>query len=108
MALIGKLKGIGKSTLLSVISNAKPKIADYNFTTLSPNLGVVKYYDDSFIVADIPGLIEGASEGAGLGHDFLAHIERTRLIVHVIDASGYYGNNPIEDYKIINKELKII
>ncbi|MDD4350632.1 MAG: GTPase ObgE [Clostridia bacterium] len=105
VALVGK-PNVGKSTLLSVISNAKPKIADYNFTTLSPNLGVVKYYDDSFIVADIPGLIEGASEGAGLGHDFLAHIERTRLIVHVIDASGYYGNNPIEDYKIINKELK--
>lgn len=105
VALVGK-PNVGKSTLLSVISNAKPKIADYNFTTLSPNLGVVKYYDDSFVVADIPGLIEGASEGAGLGHDFLAHIERTRLIVHVIDASGYYGNDPVKDYKVINKELK--
>lgn len=105
VALVGK-PNVGKSTLLSVISNAKPKIADYEFTTLSPNLGVVKFYDDSFVVADIPGLIDGASEGAGLGHEFLAHIERTRLIVHVIDASGFYGNDIVEDYKIINKELK--
>lgn len=104
VALVGK-PNVGKSTLLSVISNAKPKIANYEFTTLSPNLGVVKYYDDSFVVADIPGLIEGASAGAGLGHDFLAHIERTRLIVHVIDASGYYGNDPVDDYLTINKEL---
>lgn len=105
VALVGK-PNVGKSTLLSVISNAKPKIADYEFTTLSPNLGVVKFYDDSFVVADIPGLIDGASEGAGLGHEFLAHIERTRLVVHVIDASGYYGNDIVEDYKIINNELK--
>ena len=105
VALVGK-PNVGKSTLLSVISNAKPKIADYEFTTLSPNLGVVKIYDDSFVVADIPGLIDGASEGAGLGHEFLAHIERTRLVVHVIDASEYYGNDIVEDYKIINKELK--
>lgn len=105
VALVGK-PNVGKSTLLSVISNAKPKIADYEFTTLSPNLGVVKIYDDSFVVADIPGLIDGASEGAGLGHEFLAHIERTRLVVHVIDASEFYGNDIVEDYKIINKELK--
>ena len=105
VALVGK-PNVGKSTLLSVISNAKPKIADYEFTTLSPNLGVVKFYDDSFVVADIPGLIDGASEGAGLGHEFLAHIERTRLVVHVIDASGYYGNDIVEDYKTINNELK--
>lgn len=105
VALVGK-PNVGKSTLLSVISNAKPKIADYEFTTLSPNLGVVKIYDDSFVVADIPGLIDGASEGAGLGHEFLAHIERTRLVVHVIDASEYYGNDIVEDYKTINNELK--
>lgn len=105
VALVGK-PNVGKSTLLSVISNAKPKIADYEFTTLSPNLGVVKIYDDSFVVADIPGLIDGASEGAGLGHEFLAHIERTRLVVHVIDASEFYGNDLVEDYLTINKELK--
>ncbi|HJD05542.1 MAG TPA: GTPase ObgE [Candidatus Onthoplasma faecipullorum] len=105
VALVGK-PNVGKSTLLSVISNAKPKIADYEFTTLTPNLGVVKFYDDSFVVADIPGLIDGASEGAGLGYEFLAHIERTRLVVHVIDASGYYGNDIVEDYKTINNELK--
>lgn len=105
VALVGK-PNVGKSTLLSVITNAKPKIADYEFTTLSPNLGVVKIFDDSFVVADIPGLIDGASEGAGLGHEFLAHIERTRLVVHVIDASGYYGNDIIDDYNTINKELK--
>ncbi len=104
VGLIGK-PNVGKSTLLSVISNAKPKIADYEFTTLNPNLGVVKYYDRSFVVADIPGLIEGASEGAGLGHQFLQHIERTRLFVHVIDGSGYYGNIPAEDFEIINNEL---
>ena len=96
---------VGKSTLLSVISSARPKIANYHFTTLTPNLGVVKYYDHSFIVADIPGLIDGASKGAGLGTDFLRHIERTRLIVHVVDISGSEGRDPVKDYYKINEEL---
>ena len=91
---------------LSKISSAKPKIANYHFTTLSPNLGVVNYYDNTFITADIPGLIEGASQGAGLGHEFLRHIERTRMLCHVVDVSGIEGRNPIEDFKTINKELK--
>ena len=102
--LIG-LPNVGKSTILSVVTSAKPKIANYHFTTLTPNLGVVKRYDKSFVVADIPGLIEGAAEGAGLGHDFLRHIERTRLLVHVLDISGSEGRDPIEDYKQIRKEL---
>ena len=97
---------VGKSTMLSVISAAKPKIANYHFTTLSPNLGTVQYYDHRFTVADIPGLIDGASEGAGLGMDFLRHVERTRLIVHVVDISGSEGRDPVEDYKNINRELK--
>lgn len=97
---------VGKSTLLSKISGAKPKIAAYHFTTLSPNLGVVNHYDDNFVVADIPGLIEGASEGAGLGHEFLRHIERTRMLVHIVDISGIEGRDPIEDFEKLNAELK--
>ncbi len=105
IGLIG-YPNVGKSTLLSVISAAKPKIANYPFTTLSPNLGVVSNYDDSFIVADIPGLIEGAAEGVGLGHSFLRHVERVRLLVHIVDISGTEGRNPVEDYTTIREELR--
>ncbi|MGN1052920.1 MAG: GTPase ObgE, partial [Candidatus Scatosoma sp.] len=105
VGLIG-FPNVGKSTLLSKISAAKPKIANYHFTTLSPNLGAVRYFDDTFIAADIPGLIEGAAQGAGLGHDFLRHIERTRMLCHVVDISGCEGRDPIEDFKKINAELK--
>ncbi len=104
VGLVG-FPNVGKSTLLSVLTSAKPKIANYHFTTINPNLGVVQMYDDSFVIADIPGLIEGASEGAGLGHYFLRHIERVRLIVHIVDISGSEGRDPIEDYKAINAEL---
>lgn len=104
VGLVG-FPNVGKSTLLSVVSDAKPKIANYHFTTLSPNLGVVGYYDKSFVMADIPGLIEGASEGAGLGHSFLRHIERTRLLVHVVDISGSEGRDPLADFELINNEI---
>lgn len=107
VGLVG-FPSVGKSTLISVISEAKPKIAAYHFTTLAPNLGFVKVPDGrSFVVADLPGLIEGASKGAGLGYEFLKHIERTRVIVHVIDMSGLEGRNPYEDYLKINKELEM-
>lgn len=106
VGLVG-MPSVGKSTFLSVISASKPKIAAYHFTTLSPNLGVVKTKDGrSFVVADLPGLIEGASLGEGLGDQFLKHIERTRVIAHIIDMSGFEGRDPYEDYKIINKELE--
>ena len=105
VGLVG-FPNVGKSTLLSRISAARPKIADYHFTTLSPNLGVVQYYENSFVAADIPGLIEGAAEGAGLGHGFLRHIERTRMIVHVVDISGIEGRDPVADFAAINEELR--
>ena len=98
---------VGKSTILSMVTKAQPKIANFHFTTIQPNLGVVKTeYGDSFVLADIPGVIEGASEGVGLGLQFLRHIERTRLLLHVIDVAGSEGRNPVEDFKVINKELK--
>ena len=97
---------VGKSSLISVVSQAKPKIGDYHFTTLVPNLGVVSMGEgNSFVIADIPGLIEGASEGVGLGHQFLRHIERCRMLIHIVDVSGSEGRNPIEDFKRINEEL---
>ncbi|MDD2489765.1 MAG: GTPase ObgE, partial [Bacilli bacterium] len=106
VGLVG-MPSVGKSTILSKISAAKPKIAAYHFTTLAPNLGVVKTKDNfSFVVADLPGLIEGAAQGEGLGDQFLKHIERTRIIAHIIDMSGIEGRDPYDDYVIINNELK--
>lgn len=99
---------VGKSTFLSVVTAAKPKIANYHFTTLTPNLGVVKTkYGDSFVLADIPGLIEGAAEGVGLGHEFLRHVERTKVLIHIVDISGLEGRNALEDFDAINDELKL-
>ncbi len=105
VGLVG-MPSVGKSTLLSMITNANPKIAAYHFTTLSPNLGVVTTKDNSYVIADLPGLIEGASEGTGLGHKFLKHIERTKIIAHIVDMSASEGRDPYEDYQIIRKELE--
>ena len=106
VGLVG-FPNVGKSTFLSVVTSATPKIANYHFTTIDPNLGVIKSkYGDSFVIADIPGIIEGASDGTGLGIQFLRHIERTRMLLHFIDVSGLEGRNPVEDYKTINEELQ--
>lgn len=105
VGLVG-FPNVGKSTILSVVTAAKPKIANYHFTTLQPNLGIVKQDESSFVLADIPGLVEGASEGVGLGHAFLRHVERTRMLLHVIDISGCEGRDPLEDYDAIERELE--
>ncbi len=105
VGLIG-YPNVGKSTLLAHVTNAKPEIANYHFTTITPHLGVVNLGDNSFVMADIPGLIEGAADGAGLGHKFLRHIERTRVFIHVLDAASTEGRNPVEDFYTINDELK--
>ena len=105
VGLVG-FPNVGKSTFLSRVTNAQPKIANYHFTTLSPNLGVVDTANGGFVIADIPGLIEGASEGVGLGHEFLRHIERTRVLVHIVDAASTEGRDPVDDIHKINKELE--
>ena len=105
VGLVG-FPNVGKSTFLSRVTNAQPKIANYHFTTLSPNLGVVDTENGGFVIADIPGLIEGASEGVGLGHEFLRHIERTRVLVHIVDAASTEGRDPVDDIYKINKELE--
>lgn len=105
VGLVG-FPNVGKSTLLSVSTSARPKIANYHFTTIAPNLGVVQIYDTSFVMADIAGIIEGAHEGAGLGHKFLKHIERTKVLIHVVDVSGSEGRDPVEDFDKIDKELE--
>lgn len=105
VGLVG-FPNVGKSTILSVVTAARPRIADYHFTTLQPNLGIVRQDEDSFVLADIPGLVEGASEGVGLGHAFLRHVERTRLLIHVLDISGSEGRDPLADFDAIEGELK--
>ena len=105
VGLVG-MPNVGKSSFLSVVTAARPEVADYHFTTLQPNLGIAAVGDFSFTIADIPGLIEGASKGLGLGDDFLRHIERTRLLVHVLDAAGSEGRDPLEDFAVINGELE--
>ncbi len=105
VGLVG-FPNVGKSTILAALTAAKPKIANYHFTTLTPNLGIVKRHGCDFVLADIPGLVEGASEGVGLGHDFLRHVERTRLLLHVVDAAGSEGRDPLEDFRVINGELE--
>lgn len=105
VGLVG-FPNVGKSTLLSVATSAKPKIADYHFTTIDPNLGVVEIYDNSFVMADIAGIIEGAHKGAGMGFQFLKHIERTKVLIHMVDVSGSEGRDPIEDFDKINRELE--
>ncbi|MFR4808245.1 MAG: Obg family GTPase CgtA, partial [Peptostreptococcus anaerobius] len=107
VGLVG-FPNVGKSTFLSVVTSAKPKIANYHFTTLTPNLGVVKTrFGESFVMADIPGIIEGAADGVGLGHDFLRHVERTKVLIHIVDISGIEGRDPIDDFNKINEELKL-
>lgn len=104
VGLVG-FPNVGKSTILSVVTRAQPKIGNYHFTTLTPNLGIVRRHGQDYVMADIPGLVEGAADGAGLGHDFLRHVERTRLLIHVLDMAGSEGRDPISDYEAINLEL---